>query len=333
MRLVAAPDKFRGTISAPAASAAIAAGARHLGFEVTACPMSDGGEGFADAVGGEIRTQVVSGPLGSPIEASWRLREDGSAIIESASAAGRALLAAPGPDDPVDATTYGVGELVGAAISAGAARVVVGCGGSATTDGGLGCIEALDDLGIEVTVPLIAACDVQSTFGDAARLFAAQKGASPAQVAALLDRLEALADSYRRRFGVDVEDVPGAGAAGGLAGGLIALGADVISGAAFVAASRGIEDDLEAADLVVTGEGRFDRGTLEGKVVDVVLALRPSVPALIVAGSAEDDALRALRERRAGRVDLVELPVALQAEVGTARSIERVVCDFLAANY
>jgi glycerate kinase len=333
VRLVAAPDKFRGTLSAPQAAAAIAAAAHHLGHEVSARPMSDGGEGFAEAVGGAIRTQRVRGPLGTAVDASWRIGGDGTAVIESAAAAGRALLTDPRNSEPVDASTYGVGELIAAAISAGASRVVVGCGGTATTDGGMGCIEALDELGVDVTVPLVVACDVQSAFRDAAPLFAPQKGATPAQVAILCSRLGELADDYRRRFGVDVGVVPGSGAGGGLAGGLVALGARIVSGAEFVAASNGLAGDLDGADLLVTGEGRFDRGTLEGKVVDFVLSLRPSLPALIVAGSGEHEVLREVRGRRDGRVDLIELPAALQADVGAARAVEIAVGEYLATSF
>ena len=223
---MACPDKFRGTLSAGAASAAIASGLRRAGYdEVTEIPMADGGEGsletIRDACGGAFRTTRVTGPLGAPVDAEWLVLPDGTAVIEMARASGRALVT--GRSDPLGATTRGTGELLAAARAGGTRRAVVCVGGSATTDGGLGAVEALgwSLRGLEVTV----ACDVTTTFVDAAAVFGPQKGASPAQVDLLARRLAALLDDYRQRTGVDLADLEGAGAAGGLAGGLAALGA------------------------------------------------------------------------------------------------------------
>jgi glycerate kinase len=175
----------------------------------------------------------------------------------------------PRVKDPLRASTRGTGELIAAAIRAGARRVIVGVGGSATTDGGLAAIEALGwSLG---AVPVTVACDVTTPFLDAATVFAPQKGASDAQVALLTRRLASLADQYEQRTGVDVRTVPGAGAAGGLAGGLAALGAELEPGFDVVAGAAGLDRALEDVDLVVTGEGRLDATSFAGKVVGGVL--------------------------------------------------------------
>jgi glycerate kinase len=323
--LVAAPDKFRGTATAREAATAIAQGAASARWTATTCPMSDGGEGFIDVLGGSVRRTVVHGPLGASVTAAWMLHDDGTAIVESAEAAGRALLAHPHGDDPLEASTYGVGELIAAAVTSGATRVVVGCGGSATTDGGAGCVRALDELGVVVGVALVGACDVDALFAEAPAQFGPQKGASAAQVRRLEERLASVADEYRRRFGVDVDGVPRAGAAGGLAGALLALGATLVSGAGFVADATGLVDQLSSADVVVTGEGTVDDGTLGGKVVATVLAARSELPGIVVAGKATPRAVRSLRDRRAGRLEVCELDAALQHAHGTAAAIREAV--------
>jgi glycerate 2-kinase len=327
--LVAAPDKFRGTATAVEAAEAICAAARAHGWSGAPCPMSDGGEGFVVAMGGERRTTSVRGPLGEPVAAVWSVRDDGSAVLESAGAVGRTLLPRPRGEDPVEASTYGVGELVAAAIAAGATSVVVGCGGTATTDGGRGLVDALEELGVAVSVPLFAACDVDALFSEAARGFGPQKGATPRQVVRLESRLNDVARHYLDRYGVDVTVVRGAGAAGGLAGGLVALGASVVSGAQLVADTVGLAARLVDADAVVTGEGRLDAGTLGGKVVAAVLGAAGALPALVVTGRAERAAARALRASASGPVDVVELGAAEQRERGTAAAIEAAVGRWL----
>jgi glycerate kinase len=227
------PDKFRGSLTAQEAAAALADGVERAGREAVLLPLADGGEGTLDVLcpaASDRRSLWVSGPLGDPVEAEWGVRGD-TAVVEMARASGLALV--PGRNDPLRATTTGTGELLRAALDAGIRRVIVAVGGSATVDGGLGALEALDfDLrGADVVV----ACDVTTGFADAARVFGPQKGADPAAVAALERRLERLADRYRRELGVDVRDVPGAGAAGGLAGGIAALGGRLVPGAALVA--------------------------------------------------------------------------------------------------
>jgi glycerate kinase len=304
--LLAAPDKFRGTATAADAAAVIAAAAREAGWAADEVPMSDGGEGLLDALGGSVRAIVVAGPLGAPVEADWRMLEPGdgngelTAVVEMSRAAGRALLPEPRDDDPVRASTVGVGELLLAARDAGARRIVIGCGGSATTDGGRGAFDAVGSPAALRGIELVVACDVMTTFTEAAVVFGPQKGATPAQVAALTFRLRELAARYQSEVGVDVTTVPGAGAAGGLAGGLLALGARIEPGFDLVAEMVGLGHRLERADLAVTGEGHLDRSSFEGKVPGGVLRLaqtrdggaRP-LPVLCIVGAADEDLLAA----------------------------------------
>lgn len=249
----------------------MAAGLETAGFEARRIPLADGGDGTLDALvagrGGSLRTARVTGPLGAPVEAQWALLPDGTAIVEMARASGLALV--EGGNDPLRASTRGTGELISAALRSGARHVVVGVGGSATTDGGLAAVDALgwSLAGDDVTV----ACDVTTPFLDAATVYGPQKGATPAQVSLLTRRLARLADEYRDRTGVDVTVLEGGGAAGGLAGGLAAIGARLEPGFDVVARAAGLDRALEDADLVVTGEGRLDRTSFEGKVVGGVL--------------------------------------------------------------
>jgi glycerate kinase len=271
-RAVACPDKFRGTLDAAAAAAAMGRGLRTAGFEdVVEIPLADGGEGTLDALlaarGGARRQVSVTGPLGPPVRAEWGRLPDGTAVVEMATASGLALV--DGRNDPLRASTRGTGELIAAAAASGARRIIVGVGGSATTDGGLAAVEALgwSLAGLDVVV----ACDVATGFTAAAEVYGPQKGATAAQVALLTRRLEQLADVYLRRTGVDVRELEGAGAAGGLAGGLAALGARLEPGFDVVAQAAGLDAALEGAELAVTGEGKLDVTSFEGKVVGGVL--------------------------------------------------------------
>jgi glycerate kinase len=214
-------------------------------------------------------------------------------VIEMSRAAGRALLPRPRGDEPVRADTAGVGTLLLAARDAGARRIVVGCGGSATTDGGWGAVRTVGSAeelgGIEITV----ACDVTTPFRQAARVFGPQKGATVTQIAQLSDRLGALADRYRRDFGVDVDAEPGAGAAGGLAGGLVALGARLVHGFDLVAGLVDLDARLAGADVVVTGEGHLDPPSFRGKVPGGVLSrVGGRCPVLCICGGADPALLR-----------------------------------------
>jgi glycerate kinase len=290
--LVAAPDKFRGTATASEIADAAARAAERSGWDAVRLPLADGGEGLLDAVGGEVRTEVVDGPLGEPVTAEWRLvadEEGPTAVIEMARASGMQLVGDAASNDPVAATTRGTGQLVAAAARAGARRIVVGAGGSATTDGGAGALEVLRDRSGLRGARLLVACDVDTPFLDAARVFGPQKGASPDQVELLARRLRSCAASYKERFGVDVTTLTGAGAAGGLAGGLAALGGQIVSGFDLVAQVTGLDRHLAHADLVVTGEGRLDVTSLAGKVVSGVLRrVAPHAPVLVVAGAVAD---------------------------------------------
>lgn len=287
-RLVAAPDKFRGSATAAAVAAAVAAAASAAGWEADQAPMSDGGEGILDVMGGAVRTTTVQGPLGEAVVAEWRMLDATTALIEMARAAGLELVGGPEWNDPLRANTVGVGQLIMAAIAHGARRVVVGVGGSATTDGGQGCLQALEPRARLAGVRLTVACDVTTTFVDAARLFAPQKGASEAQVALLTRRLEALAQRYRDERGIEVAAIPGSGAAGGLAGGLAAIGAELVPGFDLVAERVELAERMAGADLVVTGEGLVDDQSFAGKTVGGVidLAAEAGVPVLVVAGDA-----------------------------------------------
>jgi glycerate kinase len=207
-------------------------------------------------------------------------------VIEMANASGLAIAGGEAHNDPIEASTVGTGQLVLLAISSGARRVIVGCGGSATTDGGAGALAAIGSPEVLRGVELVAACDVTTMFLDAARVFAPQKGATPEQVEQLTARLARLADSYRAEFGVEVTTLPGAGAAGGLAGGLAALGAKIVSGFELVADFVGLDRQLAAADLVMTGEGCLDRQSFSGKVVGGVIShVAGRVPILCIVGA------------------------------------------------
>jgi len=283
--VLALMDKFRGTISAAGAAEAVASGVVEAGGTAEAIPVADGGEGLLDVLGGPNRTTTVTGPLGAPVDAGWRL--DGrTAVIEMARASGLVLAGGPEGNDPMAATTAGVGQLVSAALDAGAKRIVVGLGGSATTDGGLGALGAIRTPGRLRGVELIVACDVATRFVDAAREFGPQKGASRAQVELLTRRLERLAETYRTERSCDVTGVPGAGAAGGLAGGLLTVGGRLVGGFELVADELGLAERVEAADLVLTGEGTLDEHSFEGKVVGGVceLAERAGCPVIVIAG-------------------------------------------------
>ena len=314
MRLLAAPDKFRGTLTAREAAAAIAAGAERAGWSAAQLPLADGGEGTLDVLGGGNRRTVVSGPLGEPMEAAWRLEDDGTALIEAALACGLTLAGGAEGNDPLRATSRGVGELVAAAVAEGAERIVVAVGGVASTDGGVGAVEALP---VSLSIPLEVACDVDARFLDAAEVFAPQKGATPDQVRILRDRLAQL----------DVPDLAGSGAAGGLAGGLAAIGARLVPGFDFVAERLDFLGRLGEVDLVVTGEGLLDATSFTGKVVGRVLdsARTAGVEALVVAGDVTGSRIDAvsLVERYGPERALAEPAKCLAEIVETALAARR----------
>lgn len=287
MLVVAAPDRFRGTASAAEVAAAVARAVESAGASCDVAPVADGGEGTLEALGGSVRVTTVRGPLGDPVEARWGMQGDGTAVVEMAQASGLALAGGPEGNDPLRASTAGTGELIAAALDAGASRVLVGAGGSASTDGGLAALTALNPRRrLHAAAEMVVACDVQTLFVDAAEAFAPQKGATPAQVALLRRRLERLAQIYRRDYGVDVRRQPGSGAAGGFAGGLAAIGAVLAPGFDVVAEALSLAERISIADLVVTGEAALDAESFEAKAVGGVidLAVDAGVPVLVVAG-------------------------------------------------
>ena len=243
MRAMAAPASLKGVLSAAAAAEALANGLRAGGAEAIAVPVADGGDGTLDVLGGAVRRAEVSAPLGGSVTARWSLREDGTAIVESAEALGfhtvREL-------DPIRASSRGLGELILAAAREGRSLLVC-LGGTVTVDGGAGMREVLREL----PLPTRVACDVRSPLLDAAYVYARQKGATEEQLDELAERLRGL------------PDVPGAGAAGGLGGAFAALGAELVPGAELVLDEIGF--DPRGYDLVVTGEGAVDETTWAGK--------------------------------------------------------------------
>lgn len=290
MHVVAAVDKFRGTASAAEVANAIAQACWEAGHDCVEVPLADGGEGLLAALGGANRTTRVTGPLGEPVDAGWRL-DRRTAVIEMALASGLALAGHAAGNRPLDATTAGTGELIDTALRAGATRIIVGLGGSATTDGGLGALRAIATPARLRGVELLVACDVTTPFTDAAVVFGPQKGATPAQVELLTGRLERLAQQYAADHGIDVRAIPGSGAAGGLAGGLAALGGKLVAGFDLVADELGLHDALEGADFVITGEGHLDAPSFAGKVVGGVarLAGDAGIPVAAVVGVADPD--------------------------------------------
>lgn len=303
-----APDSFKGTIQSDQVAASLARGAAEAGFETIALPLADGGEGTAavlrSVLGGEEVTARVSDPLGCEIDASFVLLADGTAVVEVAAASGLTLISDQ-ERDAIAASTRGTGELIVSAIQAGAGAVMVAAGGSATTDGGSGAIEALREAGFDSDLHrLRVLCDARTSWEDSPRVFAPQKGASPDQVAELEERLDALADSMPQ----DPRGRDLTGAAGGLSGGLWSwFGAELVSGAETVLDLLDFDTNLEAATCVITGEGRLDASTAEGKLVAEVAgrARRASKRCFAVVGEnaldgARSDALGLYAVREGG---------------------------------
>jgi glycerate kinase len=269
--VLVAPDSFKGTLSAREVADAIGAGLRSSGWEVDLCPLADGGDGTLEVLlgtlGGELVEANAHDPLGRPIRTAFALLDDGrSAIVETARTSGLALVE-DAERDPEAASTAGTGELIAAAANAGAAEILVGVGGSATTDGGSGAIEAIEAAGGLGDTRLVVLCDVRTPFERAAEVFGPQKGADAAAVGRLTRRLNDRARSFPR----DPRGAPMTGAAGGLSGGLwAAFGARLVPGAAYVLDAFGFDARARAARAVVTGEGRIDLQSLVGKVVGEV---------------------------------------------------------------
>jgi glycerate 2-kinase len=271
--VLVAPDSFKGTMRATEVAAAIGRGLERAGLiPPDLCPVADGGEGTLEvlltALGGETAGVTVNDPLGRPVKAGFGLIEDGgTAVVEMAAASGLNLVAEE-ERDAWAASTYGTGELICAAVEAGAEVVLVAVGGSGTTDGGAGAIEAIDAFGGLQGARVVVLTDVRTPWERAPAVFGPQKGADPAMVTRLEERLDALAETLAKRFGRDPRGVPMTGAAGGLSGGLwAACGAALEPGAPFVLDAIGFDDRMRASRCVVTGEGKLDMQTLQGKIV------------------------------------------------------------------
>jgi glycerate 2-kinase len=283
--LLVAPDSFKGTYSARDVAEAIARGA---GPDADPCPVADGGEGTLEVLLAGLHghaTQIAThDPLGRPMAAPLGWVDDGAtAIVEMATVSGLGLVP-EAERDAEAASTFGTGELIAAAIAAGARRVLVAVGGSATTDGGAGALDAIDAAGGASGAELIVLSDVTTPYERAAEVYGPQKGADADAVARLTERLDALAATLPR----DPRGVPMTGAAGGLAGGLwAAYGAALAPGAARVLDALDFDARLARADAVVTGEGCLDRQTLEGKLIGEIAARcrRAGTPLHAVVGS------------------------------------------------
>lgn len=324
MKILIAPDSFKESLSAAGVAEAIARGVALAAPEaqIVCVPMADGGEGTVDAVlaatGGQRRTNRVRGALGEPVDAHWGWLPDGTAIIEMASAAGLEQVK-PADRRPLEASSQGVGELMRAALDAGAQRIILGLGGSSTTDGGAGMLCALglrllddqdqplppggaalarlhriDASGLDARLAKVridVASDVDNPLcgpRGAAHVFGPQKGATPGQVAQLDAALARFAEASAAHLGRDVQSHPGAGAAGGLGFGAYAyLSAHFRPGVEVVAELGGLAQSMQGAALAFTGEGRMDAQTLHGKTPAGVAAIarRAGVPVVAIAGS------------------------------------------------
>ena len=260
--VLVAPDKFKGTFSAAEVADAIASGLRAAGREVAELPIADGGEGTAEALGGTPVRASAHDALGRPVEASFSWLDDGeTAVVEAADASGLWRLA-PDEYDPLEATSAGTGELIAAAIDAGARRVIVACGGTATVDGGSGMLEALGDVPREVR--FTAVCDVRTPWEEAASVFGPQKGADRTAVSKLRRRMASRAARMRK----DARGVPMTGCGGGISGALWSeRAAELVAGPSYVLDAIGFDERMRRAPFVVTGEGKLDATTLAGKAV------------------------------------------------------------------
>jgi glycerate kinase len=325
MRVLICPDKYKSSLSAPQVADAIAKGllSANPGLEIDKAPMADGGDGTVDAflgaMGGEKVYVRVPGPLGKPVDAFYGLIDGGrTAVIEMAAASGLALIPRQ-KRNPMHTTSFGTGALVRRALDQGVKKIIVGIGGSATNEGGMGMLSALglaffdadgtalghtaadmlraariDAGGLDPrlrTVEIEVACDVNNPLcgpQGASAVFGPQKGATPQMIAALDEGLSRYAVLIRDALGVDILDVPGAGAAGGMGGALIALGAELRMGTDIVIEAAGLTERVKRADILFTGEGATDASTPFGKVPAAMgaLAKAADIKCICIAGSA-----------------------------------------------
>jgi glycerate kinase len=316
-RALVAPDSFKGTFDAPAVTDALARGLERSGWQTDRCPVADGGEGtmalLAEALHGRLVAVTATDPLGRPVDCHVAIVDD-VAIVEMAQASGLALLAEH-EREAWAASTRGTGELILAAVAAGASEILVAVGGSATTDGGRGAIEAIRAGGGLGAARLAVLCDVACAYEDAARVFGPQKGADAAMVARLEQRLAQLA----RELPKDPRGVPATGAAGGLSGGLwSAFDAELRPGATAVLDALRVDERMRAAQLVVAGEGCIDEQSFGGKIVGELVrrARAAGVPIHAVVGTSrlpEEDWARKGLERVWTASTLAEIEAAGRA--------------------
>jgi glycerate 2-kinase len=361
MKIVIAPQGFKGNLTARQVSLAIETGVKRASpdAETVIKPMADGGDGTAqalvDATGGRLISARVTGPLGEPVTAQWGLLGDKTtAIIEMASASGLALVPS-GKLNPLIATTYGTGELIKHALDYGCRKLIVGIGGSATNDGGAGMAQALgvnlhDSANSELPFgggalsrlsrvsignldarlaesEVLLACDVSNPLcgpAGASCIYGPQKGATPEMVDALDSALARFADIIRRDLGVDFRDYPGAGAAGGLGMGLLVfLKAKMVSGIEIVIKLTGLGEELRGAGLVFTAEGRIDGQTAFGKTpVGVArLARESGIPVICLAGEVQDGYQAVFKEGINAVFSIAPGPVSLKQSMDRAENL------------
>lgn len=355
VKIVIAPDSFKGSLSAPRVAEALAQGIRHVWPDaaIECVPLADGGEGTVEALvratGGQVIDVSVTGPLGYPVEAFFGILGDGeTAVIEMAAASGLPLVP-PEERDPTKTTTRGTGELIRYALDAGCRRMIIGIGGSATNDGGVGMAQALgasfrDERGEELgpgglaladlatidlarldsriqDVEIVVACDVDNPlYGPrgASAVYGPQKGATPEMVEQLDRALRRLAEVIQRELGLDVQQIPGSGAAGGLGAGLVAfLGARLVSGIDIVLDAVNFQERIRGADVIVTAEGGVDRQTAFGKAPSGVLRAARSlgIPVVVVGGSLADDAVELYDQGFSAIVGCTPRPMELDEAV------------------
>jgi glycerate kinase len=369
VRVVVAPNAFKGCLTAKQAAEAIAKGVRAGGHEAVIAPIADGGDGTLDAlvagVGGTVMGTIARGPMGLPVRAHVGILTDGTGVVEMAQASGLTLVPA-GDRDPMRATSYGTGELVRAALARRPSRILFALGGSATVDGGTGIARALglkfldadgkplpdgggplerlaridtDRLDPRVrAVPMVIASDVTNPLlgpEGAARVFGPQKGATTEQVHVLERGLAALAERLKADLGADVAERPGAGAAGGTGAMLMALGATLRPGVEVVLEALRFPDLLGGAGLVITGEGRLDRQTLGGKAPMGVAraAAEAGVPCAAIVGASEIEPSEAGLVAVRSLVDHYGDPATAmaKAEAGLATQAAALVRSFASA--
>ncbi len=370
MQIILAPDSFKGSLSAAEVAESMARGVKKVfsAAQITKIPLSDGGEGLVDslvkATGGETLYQQVTDPLGGSVRAFWGILGDKkTAVIEMAAASGLPLV----PEEkknPLITTTYGTGELIRAALDRGCSKLIIGVGGSATNDGGIGMAQALgvrflskegkelsfgggqlsylhriDISGLDSRIKeteILVACDVTNPLTGkqgAAQIYGPQKGATTEMIEQLDKGLKHYAGIIARDLGLEIENIPGSGAAGGLAAGLMAfLKGKLTSGVDLVIDTVGLEKELVTADLVLTGEGKLDAQSANGKLPVGVArrAKKFNVPVVVLAGSITEDVETLHQEGITAYFSIINSPMSLQeAMQRTAELIERQVVEVL----